>query len=190
MNSTSAPLTKEYAPKTTTSLPRDRRVDFCIHIEPDTPQHVIPTVLRSPSQSINHTEYAALLHKPIGIAIETKLTGADWETARTQVGIWLAAQWNRLDDLVWSRGIGVEHTSPAVAAGLVFLPAVIIQGHQWSFVAFTRDRDGAARLWCQLPFASTRSVKGVYQAVAGLQLLSRWLREEYWPWFRQIILGL
>ncbi|KAI8306407.1 hypothetical protein K4K59_011508 [Colletotrichum sp. SAR11_240] len=187
---TSAPLTKEYAPKTTASLPRDRRVDFCIHIEPDTPQHVIPTVLRSPSQSINHTEYAALLHKPIGIAIETKLTGADWETARTQVGIWLAAQWNRLDDLVWSRGIGVEHTSPAVAAGLVFLPAVIIQGHAWSFVAFTRDRDGVPRLWCQLPFALTRSVKGVYQAVAGLQLLSRWLREEYWPWFRQIILGL
>ncbi|KAK2022580.1 hypothetical protein LX32DRAFT_573375 [Colletotrichum zoysiae] len=182
-------LAELYAPKTSTSLPRDRRVDFCVHIEPDTPQRVTRTLLRSPSQSINHTEYPALLHKPIGIAIETKLTGADWETAKVQIGIWLAAQWNRLDNLVWSRGIGVEHASPATAAGLVFLPAVITQGHEWSFVALTRDRDGVARLWCKLLFASTWSVRGVYQAVAGLQLLSRWMREEYWPWFRQVILG-
>ncbi|KAK1951950.1 hypothetical protein LY78DRAFT_664541 [Colletotrichum sublineola] len=186
---TSATLPKEFAPRTSTNLPRDRRVDFCVHVEPESLGHVTRTLLRSPSQSINHTEFPALLHKPIGIAIETKLTGADWETARVQIGIWLAAQWNRLDDLVWNRGIGVEHTSPATAAGLVFLPAVIIQGHEWSFVALTRDRDGVARLWCKLLFASTWSIRGVYQAVAGLQLLSRWMREEYWPWFRQVVLG-
>lgn len=66
------------------------------------------------------------------MSIETKLTGRDWDSAKIQMSIWVTAQLNKLELLVAQDGGGLP--------GLPFLPLIVIQGHEWYFLAATRSK--------------------------------------------------
>jgi hypothetical protein len=108
-------------------------IDFCAVIEPEVESLAMIDGLRKvlPMNSINHTACNPLLKKPLCLAIETKPPGEKWNAARLQVGVWLAAQWTLLARLVHDAGGSFE--------GLDFLPGIIIQGHEWYFVASGRE---------------------------------------------------
>lgn len=159
--------------------------------------------LTSPFQSVNQTEYPALLQRPIALSIETKVTGQNWTEAVNQISVWLLAQWDALDDLV-SRSQAQDgdassnvdagdadapKPSAAATAGLVFLPGLVVLGHDWYFVAMTRSPDGKSRLYNRVLIGSTQSTEGVYQVIAVLQLLGRNIENHYWPWFERTILN-
>lgn len=145
----------------------------------------------------NHTRYAPLQKRPIAISIETKLTGRDWDTAKIQMSIWVASQLNKLEDLVAHVGGGLP--------GLPFLPVIVIQGHEWYFLAATRIHgetvglmsknkyrkasNGIQILWERVLVGSTQTILGVYQIVAAVQVLGRWCDDVYRPWFRAHVVG-
>ncbi len=128
---------------------------------------------------INHTDFLPLRRRPIVISIETKKRGGDQEEAELQIGTWHAAQWKWLSRLSADAGGSLE--------ALPFLPALVVNGHEWSFAATTRDQQRTI-LWLDRSFGSTTSALGVYKIVWGLQRLARWAEDTYWPWFKANIL--
>lgn len=106
-------------------------VDFAFYVKPDTVMmNAIQEMSIADSTSlfsVNQTLYAPLRTRPISVNIETKLTGQNWDEAMMQVGIWTAAQFSRLEQLV-------DRTDVT----LPFIPIIIIQGHDWTFLAASR----------------------------------------------------
>jgi hypothetical protein len=106
------------------------------------------------------------------------------------MGVWLAAQWRLLESL--PNRLAPDRdvtTNPAAAVLPDFLPAVMIQGHDWHFVAATRAGK-CTTLWAKQTFGSSETVPGIYQTVCVLQYLVQWAAQHYWPSFRQFPLGL
>ena len=81
--------------------------------------------------SVNHTFYTPLLIRPVSVSIETKQTGEGWHMAMLQSGVWVAAQFAKLERLVIDIGGGGVGAIP-------FLPLVVVQGHDWFFLAASR----------------------------------------------------
>lgn len=130
-------MIKEYVP---TALSTSKMVDFCVVFqasedEDDTnPDRGVGSAVDSfradlPFESINHTSLPALGRKPIAISIETKRSGGDESKGTLQIGSWQAAQWVMFE----------KHRVDLRTASDIFLPAVLISGHLWYFVATTRD---------------------------------------------------
>lgn len=78
--------------------------------------------------SINHTPYAPLRRFPISVSIETKPGGMSTRKAQLQMGVWHAAQWRHLYKLA---GTNLQ--------ALPFIPAILVYGHDWVFVASTYE---------------------------------------------------
>jgi hypothetical protein len=112
-------------------------VDFVIHIKPDSEmvERMRELAAANPEYpfSINHTNHAPLRSQPIGVNIETKLTGTGCDVANVQLGVWVAAQFTRLEQLMLAAGRDTRNT-PGI-------PLIIIQGHNWNFLAATRNLD-------------------------------------------------
>ena len=166
-------------------------IDFCIYVDPKaTNQQIgsssifqsIESLCRSlPAGTINHTDYFALRRRPIAISIETKKRSGQQDAAELQIGTWHKAQWKLLTQLTARSGGSLDK--------LPFLPGVIINGHEWTFVATTRDGVDTT-LWIEQGFGTTSSVKGVYKLFWGLQRLTKWVEDVYWPWFLENVLRL
>ncbi|KAF4980201.1 hypothetical protein FZEAL_3737 [Fusarium zealandicum] len=175
---------KRYIPRTQ-RFRHNKRIDFCLYLDvaDDSPleDSIASKVRTRPHDSINHTEAPWLSRMPICVGIETKKTGEDWHAALEQIAIWTTAHWKRLRELT------------ANTESLPFLPAVIVQGHDWSFVAATEGKvlEGGERqtvVWSKIPIGSTEGVEGICKIIAVLQYLASWSAETYWPWFRQAVL--
>lgn len=135
------------APCTTARLTGDPRgskmVDFCIYIEPPegdlAAQRLHALSRRSIGFSVNHTDYSPLCRRPIAVSAESKKPGEHLAEAHLQVTVWQDAQWSLL-------------TSQASSADMIpFLPSLVIQGHDWQFVATSRDTHGT--VGCHSPLS-------------------------------------
>lgn len=80
--------------------------------------------------SINHTALDPLRSFPIYLGIETKKYGGDLRKADLQLCLWQAAQWTLL----------TGQAGDAISI-LPFLPGIIVQGHEWKFIATTRTNE-------------------------------------------------
>jgi hypothetical protein len=91
------------------------------------------------------------------------------------------------------------------AANLEFLPGLIVQGHDWTFVAATpapvphaTDKLGSCAgggrgeiiIWSKIAIGSTGTIQGICQIVTVLQRLAMWSSRTYWPWIQHNILNL
>lgn len=117
-----------------------KMVDFVIHVEPsDRFRDAVRAraQLRTTQMSVNHTFHEPLCWCPIGVSIETKHTGRNWDEAMMQVGIWAAAQFTKLEQLATEAN--EMSGKDEVVRNLPFLPLIIIQGHDWIFLAAIRD---------------------------------------------------
>ncbi len=96
-------------------------VDYAIYLgagEPpssdpstSTPLHErISTLITDITQSINHTSYISLRHRPIAVSIETKTISRPEEEGRVQLAIWVTAQLERIRSLI------TETTPPSLTA--------------------------------------------------------------------------
>ncbi|KAJ9132100.1 hypothetical protein NKR23_g11418 [Pleurostoma richardsiae] len=165
----------------------DKMIDFCLYLDPEAlkdraaVREIELTRQSLAGYMINHTDYDPLRKRPLTLSIETKKPGEGLENATLQVGAWHAAQWRFLDAM--ADRLGEDSTS------LSFLPAIIIQGHDWNFAATTREGNKTV-LWLKQTIGSTNSVLGIYQIVTALQSFRRWTQKTYWPWFRATVLGL
>ncbi|KAK1992090.1 hypothetical protein LX36DRAFT_715594 [Colletotrichum falcatum] len=91
--------------------------------------------------------------------------------------------WDMLDDQVLraqgadNPSVARDKSSAAAASGLVFLPGVIVQGHDWYFLAITRAADERTQRWERTLMGTTQSIQGVYKVTAVLQLLGCWAQD-------------
>ncbi|EEY15914.1 conserved hypothetical protein [Verticillium alfalfae VaMs.102] len=190
--STSSRISRRFSPRTSTS----KMVDFCTIFKPPTGSHParrIDEICRTrPGRSINHSDAGALCTYPVGLSLEFKSPGADVVKAMVQIGAWHAAQW---------RSLCLDCPDSSTRA-IEFLPGIIVQGHEWYFVATVPPQSPKAEDTSPLPFdhiptlysrilmGSTEHTKGLCRIVAALRLLVTWLEERYWPAFKQQVLLL
>ncbi|RSL45049.1 hypothetical protein CEP54_014439 [Fusarium duplospermum] len=160
------------------------KVDYVLHINPaldlDASADAAVQQLQDSvvENSINHTAFDPLRSYPICLSIETKKYGGDLKKADLQLCSWQAAQWTLLAD----------QAGDAISR-LPFLPGIIVQGHEWKFVATTRTNEETT-LWASASFGSTMTSLGVLQIMAGLSRLRRWSTEVFWPWYKEYVLHM
>ena len=76
--------------------------------------------------SFNHTLHPPLLRRPIAVSIETKRQGENFHDALAQLGVWSAAHFARLTELLVAAGRA--HFRPPM------LPLLVSQGSDWKFL--------------------------------------------------------
>lgn len=163
-----------------------RKVDFCMLIELQGPAADAIRAIQYQdqlfSQSLNHTDYQPLRRRPVALSIETKAPGEGINDAQSQLLVWLEAQWRVLERLS-------NRAEPPLPLP-EFLPGVIVEGHQWYFVASIRSTTetvcGAASLlrfcasitravadlvgilWMKQLIGTTEEAIGIYSVVCTL----------------------
>ncbi|KAK1566117.1 uncharacterized protein LY79DRAFT_529392 [Colletotrichum navitas] len=207
---TTASIIKDYVPA---GIPA-KRVDFCIYLDPAADatmvgitSKVLALRQRLPSSSLNHTSYGALCPHPISVGLETKRPGHDLDGAMLQIGVWQASQWKMLrhelrrtaPERLVQQGIrsptvdDVERNVQLALSELGALPGVVIQGHDWIYVATSPELLESSHewqiLWLGKRFGDTNSTLGIHQIAAFLEHLVLWSKQTYWPWFRKWILA-
>lgn len=167
-------------------------------------------------KSINHTGHNPLLRDPIAISIETKRPDEGNQKQTLQVGVWQTAQWWHLEKLVRIRLTrnpeppnNFQERCDEILRQLDYLPAIFVRGHEWSFAATRREGRKTVRrltssdslgflvrtdmlqvLWREVPMGTTRNVLGIYRIVYAIQLLVRYSKDHFWPWYLREILGI
>ncbi|KAL0929272.1 uncharacterized protein CTRU02_215813 [Colletotrichum truncatum] len=180
---TTAQILSNYRPKGAPT----QMVDFCIVVDPardmQTPEArgIISRKCSSrPGSSINHSDMGGLTHLPIALSLETKRPGVEWDKALLQVGTWQTAQFRSLKQLGWD----------PEASAIEFLPAVIVQGHDWDFVATVPGLAGdQSVIYLKVPMGSTRHEWGILKLVLALQCVTQWCEGVFWPAFKRECLG-
>ncbi|KAM0325058.1 hypothetical protein ACHAQA_007596 [Verticillium albo-atrum] len=186
--STSSKIIRDFSPVHSAS----NMVDFCLVFKPaaDVARLISTACGRRPGRSINHTNSGALRSFPIGLTLQFKSPGADVAMAMLQMGTWHTAQWRSL-----SFGVP-KTTSPAVE----FLPGIIVQGHQWYFVATVPPPplplenqcsfglNFKPTLYSLILLGTTEHADGIYKIIAALRCLVGWLETSYWPAFQRQVL--
>jgi hypothetical protein len=151
-----------------------KKVDFCIILDPEASQDPTDVAMARrindlrrtlPLTSINHTDLVSTISRPIVVSIETKRGGDSLEQAQLQTVTWQMAQWKLLATLTGGYGSSEDGDRAGRAGdpldGLPFLPAVIIQGHDWSFAATSRDGTRKVGAVSQLVVAALLTVADV-----------------------------
>uniref|UniRef100_A0A0B7KKZ3 PD-(D/E)XK nuclease-like domain-containing protein n=1 Tax=Bionectria ochroleuca TaxID=29856 RepID=A0A0B7KKZ3_BIOOC len=181
---TTANVLHQYRPRDAPS----KMVDFCLALEmKEADEEVVNRLCKQtdrPGYSINHTDWGDLCKHPIAISIETKCPGDSYDEALLQVATWHAAQ---LRSLAWAAGERrPRNTLSPSAHGIDYLPALIVTGNEWSFVATVpgNETDSRPTVFQSQIIGSTSSILGIYTLLAALQRLRSWAEEEYWPVFK------
>lgn len=157
------------------------KVDYVLYIDAESENSAACdaiTKLEETEGSVNHTTFRPLGQYPISLSIETKRHGGDVRKADVQLAAWQAAQWAFLES---QAGDGLGE--------LAFLPGIIVQGHEWKFVATTWS-NGKTTLWSSHQFGTTMTSVGVFQIMAGIRRLRRWSTDVFWPWYKKNVLRL
>lgn len=171
-------------PTVSGSVTQSKMVDFALLMDPtrDLNRELfegITTTLRGEGRTtINHTAMYEVKYSPIAVSIETKRANVDEDGADVQLGLWVSAHFARLRQLT-----GDAFPLPA-------LPLVTVQGHAWKMMIAEAKADRSIILLKEIMLGKTDSVLGIYQIVAALRRLARWVDEDYKPWFEQKALGL
>lgn len=180
----------------------ETRVDFCFVIEPHSSDHhrsIAKALKAEPHGSINHTDHTPVFDTPISISIETKRSDGTWGDAVYQMSTLFTAHWARLQSACPSATTTAEREDPG-NTGIqqyrpICLPGIIIQGHDWMFVAATlgetRVEGGRETVfWDKVHIGSTNSLLGIIQIVSAIQRLAHWPALTYWPWFKEMVLHI
>lgn len=140
--------------------------------------HIVEKLRSEKTRGINQTSAEWIRFKPIAINIETKKGAVDDDRTHVQLSTWLIAQYKRLRQL----------TNESVK--VPSLPVLSVRGGQWSLLIASLRKNGRIYLLEGLVLGDTGSVFGVYQVIAAIRRLARWVNEEYRPWFEREVLGM
>ena len=147
-----------------------KMVDYTICLEPqnELEQLMLSTLDASYNESINVSQYQPLRYRPIGVSIETKRTGENYHEAAFQLQVWLAAQFKKLETLG-----NPFHSRPES----LFFPGIIIQGHNWLFVAAVKDpTTSRITFYDQIRIGDTQNLENFYRVIVTLQRLAQWVK--------------
>ncbi|KAM3514775.1 hypothetical protein MY11210_001616 [Beauveria gryllotalpidicola] len=167
----------------TVGLSVHKMVDYAVALRPsDTLRALIDAFLLGEPQerdSINQTRYTPLQKRPAPIFIETKTTSGVQDGASVQLGVWLAAWYERLRTLTALAGSPQEK--------LLTLPLLQVTNATWTLM-FAVDEGTQIRVrhrnWM---IGETNSPLGIYQLQASLVVLGKWMKNTFEPWFTDLL---
>ncbi|RMJ19133.1 hypothetical protein CDV36_001192 [Fusarium kuroshium] len=154
---------------------------------------------RTSTLSADHVAAVSRLQlRPIVLGIETKEPSQSFSAAEVQMGVWHTAQWaflrRTISMLSGSTGEMLcddecEDQAEKALSELAFIPGIIVHGHRWFFVLSTRGESKKMLLWTEYEFGDTLSIRGIYQVVAELRVLTSWAETTFMPWFQRTVLA-
>ncbi|KAH7016011.1 uncharacterized protein B0I36DRAFT_336329 [Microdochium trichocladiopsis] len=152
------------AASTNTSTSTSKKVDYCVTIL-DRGDARIAQLVKA-GVLLNHTAFEPYTKTPIGLSIETKARKADEDEALAQIGVWISAQYQCLQDLIQRSMPSLEQAQAAWRTALKeleFLPGVVVLKHLWFFVAATRPAPERpdTLVWHRVYMGSTETPEGV-----------------------------
>ncbi|KND86760.1 hypothetical protein TOPH_08626 [Tolypocladium ophioglossoides CBS 100239] len=136
---TSDKIDSRWLPRHSAGFFSSRMIDYGIYLEDGehrqrpsgTLQERLARHAEVMTPSVNHINRLGLRTKPIAVSIETKTIGRPEEEARVQLGIWIAAQIERLKAITQG-----SSSTQSVLARMIF-PLLFVQSAQWT-VMFAR----------------------------------------------------
>ncbi|KAL9597189.1 MAG: hypothetical protein Q9219_005311 [cf. Caloplaca sp. 3 TL-2023] len=157
---------------------QSKMVDICMVINPTRElSHRIRQRIRDGNlDSINQSNAAHLLYKPIGISVETKTPGTGQAEAENQVATWVFAHFTNLERI--RRG----------GDPLPNLPLIIVQGHHWQLKIAEMIPDQELLIYHGFNIGDTASHLGIFRLRHALSQLARWISTTYQPWFEKNVL--
>ncbi|KAM3537102.1 hypothetical protein ARSEF1564_009974 [Beauveria bassiana] len=160
-----------------------KMIDYVVALRPsDTLRALIDAfLLGEPRErnSINQTRYMPLQKRPAPIFIETKTTSGVQDGASVQLGVWLAAWYERLRTLTALAGSPQEK--------LITLPLIQVTSGVWTLM-FAVDEGTQIRVrYRDWKIGDTDSTVGIYQLQASLVALGKWMENTFEPWFTDLL---
>ncbi|THZ85175.1 hypothetical protein D6C84_03569 [Aureobasidium pullulans] len=146
-------------------------VDFAITLEPDSAMNT--ALSEVPDRSWNHSQDEILRSEPICVNVETKSDSGNMTESEIQLGIWVSAQYLKLNELL-------THNSKPLT--LPWLPLLIVKGELW-YLLLASHSNGITTLWSRHLIADSSTLTGIYTVISILQLLFQWANTEYRSWF-------
>ena len=173
--------------------PKSKMVDYGIVIQPTNESILEASIYRlcreQQLDSVNQTDPNHVRFTPLAISIETKRAAIEEDQAILQLNTWVSAHFAKLDSLVGSYAPNEKaKTEVRAKATMPILPLVKVQGHDWKFFIAEKKAD-LILIHGPLAIGSTLSHLGVYQILAALRRLAKWVNDEYRPWWTREILG-
>ncbi|KAK5109423.1 hypothetical protein LTR85_002687 [Meristemomyces frigidus] len=159
-------------------------VDFVFFLEPSNVTEMEFGALPwepNHGHDFNHILHGPIANRPIAISMETKREGEGQTTGRTQLDIWVTAQFNRLQELA-----GID------TAGLPTLPLLLTQGPAWFLLLAHREQEGEAlvtTIFEKITLGDIARPSGVFRVVSSLLLLVHWAQTVFRPWFERAVTG-
>ncbi|KAF5649631.1 hypothetical protein F52700_527 [Fusarium sp. NRRL 52700] len=169
--------------------------DFYVYVDPARDKDpVYPVLIKHIQKKLerkifNHIDVSSLKEQPIAFHIHTLPNNTTLELQRVRTA--LDAHWAFLRDLVKLRGLaevfryGWEGADYTVHELPEFLPGIIVYKHNW-FLSIWKECERDARYY---GIGDTATSIGVYKIIYSLQVLQNWVKNEYWPWMRRLLLG-
>jgi len=171
-----------------------KMVDYTINLQPtDEMRQMILRLLESQPyhlQTINQTMSNHVRYLPIAISIATQTLDAPEQEAKVQLGMWVAAHFNRL------RLLSDQTVLPT-------LPLLYVSGKWWYLLfacdcpqrivwTFSMSWSPASHIWQELLgellIGDTKSVVGCYKLLAALRCLAEWVTTTFREWLEVNVL--
>ncbi|KAK3309975.1 uncharacterized protein B0T15DRAFT_506695 [Chaetomium strumarium] len=129
--------------------------------------------------TVNQSLYGPMCYRPVAVSIETR-TGGGGSSAvegRTQLAAWTAAWHERVKRFQREGGERV-----------VTLPLILVNEHAWQ-LSFACDRGDRLEIVGHMTLGETNSLSGMYQLVAAVGELGRWIEGPFARWIARILGG-
>ena len=161
------------------SFSQSKLVDHAIILNGDSKwdRQLRKKLLTEGKESINHADAEHIDLRPIAISMLTKRAAIEEDVAQLQLGVWVAAHFERLRQLA------------RPSARLPTLPLLFVQGHEWKLKLASVRRGRDILILEDIVLGRTSSGLGSYQILAALRRLARWVDEDYRTWFEEEVLS-
>ncbi|TKA56089.1 hypothetical protein B0A55_13213 [Friedmanniomyces simplex] len=106
--------------------------------------------------------------------METKREGEGQTTGSSQLEIWVAAHFNRLQELACDE-----------AEELPFLPWLLTQGPVWALLFAHRQREGqtwVTMIYEKVALGDVTTSSGVFKIISSLLQMMHWAQTHFRPW--------
>ncbi|KAL1838257.1 hypothetical protein VTJ49DRAFT_2866 [Mycothermus thermophilus] len=149
------------------SVSQGKMVDFAILLAPPPSSALyssldrLSMMLPPGERSLNQTDYGPLELYPAPVAIETKGSGGDMDQAKVQLGVWVAAWFKRMNELVPpSRRVhGNRHLA---------VPLLAVHGDNWSLY-YACETDDSICIYEQQRIGATDDLVEIFKLLAVLR---------------------
>ncbi|KAH6961898.1 hypothetical protein BKA56DRAFT_499600 [Ilyonectria sp. MPI-CAGE-AT-0026] len=149
------------------------------------------------SHHLNQTAYDPIRFAANAVSIETKTGANGLQEARLQVGIWIAAWYTRMQQLLRRTMAQEEETQDekndqedGETSGkielLIPVPVVIVIEHEWKLF-FACDRGNKIDIIGHITIGDTKSLDGLFIIVAVIRRLATWIQDDFRTWLEKVL---